>query len=160
MSASPRRSEDAVVAAERRVAQQTVPGAYRVFVPRAGDYLVVQLPGERIRCPIERVINTDTVIFRIDSPPMAKTHQFQFEQNYGARRRLLNGRDFWEAQYEREFLAEQARVTEAGRLRTVPVAVPETKIVPTATGSHKATQEKGVTKSVEKPKAKKKAAKR
>ncbi len=129
------RREETIIAAERAVSRQVTPGAYRSFVPKAGDHLVVQLPGERIRCPVEKVIDTDTVIFRIDAPPMAKSHQFQFEHNYGARRRVLNGKDFWEAQYEREFLAEQGRKNEVARPKVVAPEVKagpvkKTKVVP------------------------------
>lgn len=161
-SRAPSVREEAVIAAERAVARQVAPGAYRSFVPKAGDHLVVQLPGERIRCPVERVIDTDTVIFRIDSPPMAKSHQFQFDRNYGARRRVLNGRDLWEAQYEREFLAEQSRIVEAEKPRVKPVVAPVARSAPvkkaasplvvsisTATGADKAAQDKGLSESFE-----------
>lgn len=163
-SRAPSVREEAVIAAERAVARQVTPGAYRSFVPKAGDHLVVQLPGERIRCPVERVIDTDTVIFRIDSPPMAKSHQFQFDRNYGARRRLQNGRDFWEAQYEREFLAEQSRIVEAEKPRVKPIAAPVARLAPvkkaksappavvptsTATGADESAQDKGLAESFE-----------
>jgi len=77
----------------------------RQFVPEIGSHLTVQLPGEVMRCRVDQVIDTDTVIVEIDSMPMAKTHLFRIGDKTGARRRSENGRDVWEALSDRDFLA-------------------------------------------------------
>lgn len=85
------------------------------FLPQAGtadkpSYLVVQFPGESMRCPVEKVIDDDTVFIRIASPPISRVHSFRFDEVVGVRRRATVGRqDIWEAQTERDFFAEQKR---------------------------------------------------
>ena len=109
------RADEARREAERAtraaVASLPIPGAYQSFAPKVKDYLVVQLPGETMRVPVTRVISPDAVLVRLDAVPMAKSHNFRFEDTIGVRRRIRNGRDVWEAQNDREFLAEQARLT-------------------------------------------------
>jgi len=93
----------------RMVASLPRPGAYRAFVPKVDDKLVVSFPGEQIRVPIKKVVDDDTVLVHVDTVPMSKSHRFEFDKVYGVRRRIRDGRDVWEAQYERDFLAEQER---------------------------------------------------
>lgn len=104
------------------------------FIPLAGtrekpSYLVVQFPGESMRCPIEKVINDDTVIIRIDSPPMSRIHSFRFDEVVGVRRRVSSRGETWEAQTERDFLAEQKRrhAEQSRPVQQKPVPVPEQK---------------------------------
>jgi hypothetical protein len=82
-------------------------------MPKVDDKLVVDFGGEIIRCPIVKVISNDAVFIKLDSPPMAKSHGFQFNSTYGARRRDIVGRDVWQAQQNADFLAEQRRLVEA-----------------------------------------------
>ena len=96
-----------------------VPGAYQAFQPEVGGHIVVQLGGETMRCPVHKVVSDDAVLVKIDSVPMAKTHSFRFEDIVGVRRRVVNARDVWEAQSDRDFLAEQARLAEAAKKRPV-----------------------------------------
>lgn len=93
----------------RVVASLPRPGTYQAHVPKIDDKLVVTFPGEQIRVPIKKIVNDDTVLIHLDTMPMSKSHRFEFDKVYGVRRRLKDGRDFWEAQYERDFLAEQER---------------------------------------------------
>lgn len=105
------------------------------FVPQAGTkenpkYLVVQFPGESMRCPVVKVIDENTVIIRIDSPPISRVHSFRFEEIVGVRRRTAVGRqDSWEAQTERDFLAEQKRKHASAEDRK-PKPAPQPKVAP------------------------------
>jgi hypothetical protein len=103
----------AAAAAEAAIKRLPVVGGYRKFIPKIKDFLVISMPGETMRCPVEKVIDQNTVLFRVDSAPMAKAHNFGFDHIYGARRRVRDGRDVWEAQEERDFLREQKRIVEA-----------------------------------------------
>ena len=86
------------------------PGAYRKFIPTVGTLVVVALPGETARVPVQKVVDDDTILIKLDTPPMAKTHNFRFNDVIGVRRRVKDGRDIWEAQTDRDFLNEQARL--------------------------------------------------
>lgn len=103
----------AAAAAEAATRQLPVVGGYRKFIPKIDGHLVITMPGETMRCPVVKVIDDDTILFRVDSAPMAKAHNFGFDHIYGARRRVINGRDQWQAQEERDFLREQRRIVEA-----------------------------------------------
>ena len=70
-----------------------------------------------MRCPVRRVVSDDAVLVEITSPPVSRAHFFRFGDVIGCRRRVVNSRDVWEAQPEREFLAEQQRLIEAERVR-------------------------------------------
>lgn len=102
------------------------------FIPEAGTtekpkYLVVQFPGESMRCPVEQVIDEDTVFIRINSPPISRVHSFRFDEVVGVRRRSTVGRqDVWEAQTERDFFAEQKRKHAAAEERK-PKPAPQPK---------------------------------
>jgi hypothetical protein len=93
----------------RAVAAMPRPGAYRAFVPKLDDKLVVSFPGEQIRVPVKKVVTDDIVFVLVDVVPMSKSHRFEFDKTYPVRRRIRDGRDVWEAQYENDFMAEQRR---------------------------------------------------
>jgi hypothetical protein len=128
---------------------------YSSFVPVVGGKLVVQLPGETMRVPIEEVIDGDTVIVKLSQPPISRTHVFQFEKVYGARRRKKVTGEVWEVQYEQDFLKEQdeinARIRAAREARKTASAPKVVAAAPVA---------KAAPKPAAKPKAKKKAPKR
>lgn len=100
-------------AAERALREQLVPGTYHKFVPNVDTLLAVEFPGEVMRCPVKKVISPDSVLIHVDSVPMTKSHSFDFDKMYGARRRMRDGKDIWVAQKDKEFLEEQARILEA-----------------------------------------------
>ena len=77
------------------------------------------LPGETMRCQVERVIDVDSVIVEISGMPMSKSHFFRKGDKSGVRRRVENGRDVWEAMDDRDFLA--------GRSPNVPPPAEEPK---------------------------------
>lgn len=74
------------------------------FVPEVDSFLTVQLPGEVMRCRVDRVIDDDTVIVEISSVPMSRQHLFRKGDKTGGRRRVENGRDVWEALEDRFFI--------------------------------------------------------
>jgi hypothetical protein len=104
------------------------------FVPKVDSFLVVLLPGESIRCPVRRVFDEDTVIVEIDRPPISKMHTFAMNDHVGVRRKLDNqGREIWQAQRDREFLAEQRQLTEMARPpapEPPPPPAPQVKTAP------------------------------
>jgi hypothetical protein len=106
------------------------------FTPEKGGMLVVMFPGESMRCPVLKVLDEDTVIIKMDSAPMSRVHTFRFDVPYGVRRRVMDGKDIWEAQYENDFLAEQKRrhtaaVSAKPKVEPkVEAAKPEPEIVP------------------------------
>lgn len=106
------------------------PGAYQTFEPKVGTLLVVQLPGETMRCPVHKIVSPDAVIVKIDSAPMAKSHQFRFDDMVGVRRRIRDGRDIWEAQTDRDFLAEQKRMMAPPKPVVAPPVVEAVKEKP------------------------------
>jgi hypothetical protein len=99
------------------------------FVPAEGSYLTVRLPGEVLRCLVERVVDPNTVIIEIDAMPMAKTHMFRRGDKAGARRTVENGRDVWEAQSDREFLRAAAPAPELAPEPPKPAKKPRAKRV-------------------------------
>lgn len=110
-----------VAPARHPTASLPAPGIYQTFVPKEGEHLVVQFPGETIRCPVQKVVGDNAVLVKLDTPPMSRTHNFRHNDILGARRRIVNGRDVWEAQNDRDFLAEQARMTPARKVAPVEV---------------------------------------
>jgi len=101
------------------------------FIPRVGGYLIVQLPGESMRCLVKEVIDDDTAFVLIESAPIARgQHTFQFNEIYGVRRRTQNSRDFWEMQTEHAFLREQQRLYAEANPPPVEKARPAKKAQP------------------------------
>lgn len=81
------------------------------FMPAEDGYLIVQLPNERVRAQIRRVVTDDAVIVEITSIPLAKTHNHQRGDLVGCRRKETAFGEVWEAVAEQKIsidrLAEQ-----------------------------------------------------
>jgi hypothetical protein len=93
------------------------------FIPQVGGFVVVQFPGETMRCEVKSVVDDDAVIVEIGKPPISRMHTFRFEEKVGVRRRVgPTGSETWEAQQDRDFLAEQRRMQEMAN-PTPPKAV-------------------------------------
>ena len=121
------------------------------FTPEVGGMLVIQMPGESMRCPVKTVIDPDTVIVHIDKPPISRVHSFRYDAHVGVRRRIeTTGRETWEAQQDADFLAEQRRLQEMMNPPTKAIAP-----APKAAEPKKAAPQK---KAATKPKAKPKPA--
>lgn len=78
------------------------------YVPSVGSHLVVRLPGEIMRCVVERVVDANRVIIEIDAVPMSRSHQYRLGDRTGARRKVEHGRDVWEALDDRDFIANRS----------------------------------------------------
>lgn len=105
------------------------------FIPVVDGMLVVELPGETMRCPIKKVIDANTVIVLIETPPVSRIHSFRFKVEYGARRRERFGKDFWELQGDTEFYEEQRQLVAAAKkaaagANPVPKAAPKKETAP------------------------------
>ena len=46
-----------------------------LWVPKTGQTMVVELPGERLLVSVAKVVSPDIVIVELTSTPMSKTHQ-------------------------------------------------------------------------------------
>ena len=122
------------------------------FVPKVDGHLVVQMPGESMRCLVKRVMDDDTVFVLIEFAPVARgQHMFAFNEVYGARRRTRDAREYWQLQTEREFMNEQQRLYEAAN--PPPVAAP--KSAPKVAARKAAKPEAAAKPEYEKPKPKK-----
>ena len=75
--------------------------------PDVGSYIIVHMPGEIMRCLVDKVVDRDRVIVEIDSVPMSKSHNYRKGDKTGARRRRANGTETWEAQDDRDFIANR-----------------------------------------------------
>ena len=82
--------------------------AMTATMPAVGSHLTVRLPGEMMRCLVDRVIDEDRVIIEIDGVPMARTHHYRQGDKTGARRRLEYGAYLWEALDDRDFFANRS----------------------------------------------------
>jgi hypothetical protein len=108
------------------------------FVPVAGTndkpaYLVVHFPGESMRCVVKRVLDDDTALVQIISPPVSRVHTFRFEEIVGVRRRVRPVGEIWEAQYERDFFREADKKRAAAEAANPkPVAKPKVAAKPEA----------------------------
>jgi len=51
------------------------PQAVPMFMPKVGQNMVVELPGERLLVTVAKVVSPDIVIIEITSQPLAKSHQ-------------------------------------------------------------------------------------
>lgn len=78
------------------------------YVPSVGSHLVVRLPGEIMRCVVERIVDANRVIIEIDAVPMSRSHQYRLGDRTGARRKVEHGHDVWEALDDRDFIANRS----------------------------------------------------
>lgn len=67
------------------------------YHPQEDQYLVVQLPGERLRALIRRVVTDDAVIVEITSVPLAKSHTYKRGDIVACRRDSTDFGDVWES---------------------------------------------------------------
>jgi hypothetical protein len=52
----------------------------RVFnhpMPQPGDLIVVELPGEALRCKVRTILNEEQILFEVVADPMRNTHEFK-----------------------------------------------------------------------------------
>lgn len=68
-----------------------------MFVPSEGDFLVVDLPGERTRATVDEVKDKNTVIVLLTSMPMAKSHMYRMDERVRCKRSHNGFQEIWEA---------------------------------------------------------------
>jgi hypothetical protein len=124
----------------------------RKFIPKKDGFVVVQLPGESMRCEVVKVMDEDTVYVRIGQPPISRTHTMRMNDIIGVRRRLKAGMpDTWEGQRDDDFIAEQKRISDAARTTRAKAVPPPSP--PVAQKPQKAAPAKQAAKKTTKAKA-------
>lgn len=78
------------------------------FVPIPGEYLVVDLPSERIRCAVIQVPDDDTAIVEIVTAPFGKLHRYRKGDLVPVRRKQTSLEEVWEAVDERQLALAQS----------------------------------------------------
>lgn len=79
------------------------------FVPQKNAQLIVQLPMERIRATVRRIVNTDMVMVELTASPMAKTHSYKLGDFVPVHRKHDGFAEVWEAERE---MRPQPKLTE------------------------------------------------
>ena len=90
------------------------------YFPQEDSYLIVQLPNERLRAIIRRVVTEDAVIVEITSIPLSRTHTYQKGDYVACRRTVTDFGDVWQSVAEQRISVDQVAQT---------IAEPEVKTV-------------------------------
>ncbi len=101
-------------AASPQISPELPPLAYATPGPAPVDdqMLVVDLPGERLRCRVIAVADHDHAVVEISSQPMAKSHSYRKGDTVAVERQLTDLGEIWEAMDER-LLAMRSRAEKA-----------------------------------------------
>ena len=78
------------------------------WMPREGDFVVVTMPGEMMRCEVVRLVDRDRIMAKVLDAPVSKVHLFRKDDVIGVRRTMQFGRVIWEALDDRDFLANRS----------------------------------------------------
>jgi hypothetical protein len=65
------------------------------YHPQEDQYLVIQLPNERLRAMIRRVVTDDAVIVEITSVPLSRTHNYKKGDYVACRREKSDLGEAW-----------------------------------------------------------------
>lgn len=88
-----------------------------MFIPHEGTILTVTLPGELLRAPVVRVINSHTVFVQLGQP-LTKNHIYRKDDLVACERKDTPLGEVWEAVDERVLWAR----TQAAKEPELPVA--------------------------------------
>lgn len=77
------------------------------YQPQEDTYLIADLPGERVRAMIRRVVTQDAVIVELTSIPLAKSHTYQRGDYVALRRKDTGLGEAWEAVREQKISIEE-----------------------------------------------------
>lgn len=77
------------------------------YQPQEDTYLIADLPGERVRAMIRRVVTPDAVIVELTSIPLAKSHSYQRGDYVALRRKATGLGEIWEAVREQKISIEE-----------------------------------------------------
>jgi hypothetical protein len=85
------------------------PFANPVFVPEVDKWLVVQLPGERMRAMVRGVPDDDTAIVELMLVPLQhRSHRYKKGDYVPCRRKFTGLEEIWESVDERQLAMAQA----------------------------------------------------
>ena len=88
------------------------------YYPTEDAYLIVQLPNERLRGIIRRVVTEDAVIVEIMSIPLSRTHTYQRGDYVACRRKDTALGDVWETVAEQRISIEKVTKKEKALVKT------------------------------------------
>lgn len=88
------------------------------YQPQEDTYLIADLPGERVRAMIRRVVTADAVIVELTSIPLAKSHTYTRGDYVALRRKDTSLGEIWEAVREQKISIEKV----ASEVRPTPKA--------------------------------------
>lgn len=94
------------------------------YIPQEETYIVVQLPGEKLRAMIKRVVTEDAIIVELTSVPLAKSHTYQRGDYIACRRQKTSLGEEWEAVREQRISIEEVAEKEE---KAAKVAMPKKK---------------------------------
>lgn len=57
-----------------------------LFIPAVDSQLTIDLPGERTRATVRRIVDPNTVLVELTTMPMGKSHQYRFKDMVAVRR--------------------------------------------------------------------------
>lgn len=80
-------------------------GQRKTFTPKVGGRVIVDVPGERLLCFVEGIVNADSIVVRIDTVPVGKApHGYQKGDIVPARRSedVLGQEERWAVVSDRE----------------------------------------------------------
>lgn len=83
-----------------------------MFIPQVLSMLTIELPGEALRAMVERVVSSDSIVARIVSQPMAKSHSYKKDDIVACRRQKAMMGEVWAAIDERREPVKEAIVKE------------------------------------------------
>src|SRR5258708_1681723 len=78
--------EEASMSEPKTVCAGTVDVVPNIFIPAVDSQLTIDLPGERTRATVKRVVDQDRVIVELTTMPMSKSHQYRFKDTVAVRR--------------------------------------------------------------------------
>lgn len=102
------------------------------FTPEEDKYLIINLPGERLRAIIRRVVTNDAVIVEVTSIPLAKSHQYKRGDYVACRRDDTEYGESWRAVEEQrisvdELAQKEKQAQTIVKIKNKPVKKKKTK---------------------------------
>ncbi len=89
------------------------------FLPRGGEQLVVDLPGEKIPATVRKVVSKDTAIVELTNQPLAKSHTYKLRELVPVRRTAGMLGETWQAITQTELNLAERRKRESTKSRGV-----------------------------------------
>lgn len=75
-----------------------------MWIPAVDSFITIDLPGERLRAQVQKIVDEDTVIVEVTSQPMAKSHSYKFKDIIACRRQTGEFNEIWRVVEERKTL--------------------------------------------------------